>query len=331
MNFLYKIHPFVSYAVFGTIIGYGIILLLTRTLYRHNPRARASLLAVPLIIPFASYLLSLFFSLNPHCVLYGGVVGSGTIGKLLLELCNISTAIGKFLTPAFLITASLAVLKAVFSWTTLWKYRAQYGYATPEQYPELLGIVTELSERLQIRVPKVIITPFSFGQSFTCGFTRPEIVLSKGVLDAVDVEELEAIVAHELAHVSRFDSLTNWLTVFLRDVIFFVPVSYWIFNQYTEQKEMAADDLTIELTHKPLAFAQALIKVWKISPRSIWYKVRMDNLSPNPGLVKKGGLLEVRIQRILDGPVAVIGRQPSVAIVVPVVLVVIILGLFYIC
>lgn len=333
MHFLNKVHPFVNYAVFGTLLGTLLVIFLSRWLYSNNPKAKASLLMLPLVIPYLTYVLAMLFSFNSRCTLYGMQMSAGLLSKLSVELCRLSTLVGNYLTPFFLVSAALAILKLLTSTLTMRRYRNQFGYATQHEYGELLRTVEELSQRLNIRSPQVIVTSFNFGQAFTTGFLHPEIVISQGILSAVDSEELEAILAHELAHVSRLDSLTNWLSVFLRDVIFFVPVSYWVYQQHTNYKELAVDELTVRLTEKPLAYAQALIKVWRLSSHSFWYKLGIDNWSPNPSLVKGRGILEHRIQCIVDGPRANVGCNdgPPVSVVMLMVTVVSVSGLFFIC
>lgn len=333
MHFLDKVHPFVNYAVFGSLMGTLLVIFLIRWLYPNNSKAKAHLFILPLVIPYLTYALAMIFSFNTRCTIHGLPTVTGVLGSMSMELCRISTWVGKYLTPIFLVSAGIAVCKVVASMVTLRKYRDQFGYATPTEYGELLGIVDGLSEKLNIKAPQVIVTPFAFGQAFTTGFRQPQIVISRGVLEVADAEELEAIIAHELVHVQRMDSLTNWLSVLLRDVIFFTPVSYWTFKQYINEKELTVDMQTVRLTGKPLAYAEALIKVWRLSPHSWWYKLAVDNWSPNPSLVKEQGILERRIQRIVDGPLdnpESISGPPIVWTMISVV-VVTVSGLFFIC
>jgi len=88
--------------------------------------------------------------------------------------------------------------------------------------------------------------------------------------------------------------------VFLRDLMFFTPLVFWAFRDLTAEKEKASDDFAIRLTGKPMAFAQALIKVWRMSPRTLFDNLALDNFMPHPNFVSQAGILEHRVKRILN-------------------------------
>jgi len=78
----------------------------------------------------------------------------------------------------------------------------------------------------------------------------------------LDNEELEAVLTHELIHLSRGDYLMNWVAIMLRDAFFYLPTSWRAYGQFSREKEMACDDLVVHVTRRPLALASALAKVW---------------------------------------------------------------------
>jgi beta-lactamase regulating signal transducer with metallopeptidase domain len=67
---------------------------------------------------------------------------------------------------------------------------------------------------------------------------------------------------HELAHVARQDPLIFWMGRVLRDAFWYLPTSRAAYRQLEEDKEFACDDLVVGVTHRPLALASALTKVW---------------------------------------------------------------------
>ena len=67
---------------------------------------------------------------------------------------------------------------------------------------------------------------------------------------------------HELAHVARRDTLILWMGRVLRDAFWYLPTSRAAYRQLEEDKEFACDDLVVGMTHRPLALASALTKVW---------------------------------------------------------------------
>ena len=94
------------------------------------------------------------------------------------------------------------------------------------------------------------------------GIRRPTILLSRWMLEQLDEQELEAVVTHELMHISRHDYLLNWIATMLRDAFFYLPTSQRAYQQFRREKELACDDLVVAATRRPLALASALTKVW---------------------------------------------------------------------
>ena len=95
------------------------------------------------------------------------------------------------------------------------------------------------------------------------GYKSPRIVLTSGLLEILDNEELEGVVAHELAHVKSRDNYLNWVFVF-RELTFFSPFTQAAYAVFSQAREEAADITAISGSEeRGLALASALIKVAK--------------------------------------------------------------------
>jgi heat shock protein HtpX len=80
---------------------------------------------------------------------------------------------------------------------------------TSAEYPTLHAITTRVASQLDVPLPTIAVSHRSKPEAITIGY-RPEnitLILSEGLLDALDDEELEAVVAHELAHVANMDAM----------------------------------------------------------------------------------------------------------------------------
>ncbi len=62
----------------------------------------------------------------------------------------------------------------------------------------------------------MVMATDEFPVPFTIGFFRPTVVLNSSLLESFKGRRLEAILAHEIAHIKRFDSLTRWLAIVLK-------------------------------------------------------------------------------------------------------------------
>lgn len=287
------IHPFILYVVFGTLLGYTMIRLFKRIPYFKNSASRPLLYNVILIVPFVAYVI--YRPYYDRCIIYGH-----PLGVVNDWLCAAGTTVATILTPLFFLVALLAFLKAALSIYATRKIIKRYGYAGEDDYPELFSMLDGLCRKIGVKMPGIIVTDDRIGRSFTMGYRSPVIVFSKGVIDELDRDEMETVLAHELGHIVRGDSLTTWVTVFLRDLMFFSPIVYWVFRDMSCEKEMVTDDFAVNLTNKPMAFAQALIKVWRLSPRTLFDSILLDNFMPHPNFVNYSGILELRVKRILN-------------------------------
>lgn len=129
--------------------------------------------------------------------------------------------------------------------------------------PELQALVDDLAERLGAAHPRLQLYAYDRPLALTSGVFRPTVLLSTWMVEHLDRRELEAVLAHELEHVAQRDYLVIWLATVLRDAFFYVPTSWAAYRQLQHEKELACDDLAVDATHRPLALASALAKVWQ--------------------------------------------------------------------
>src|SRR5262245_46845505 len=131
--------------------------------------------------------------------------------------------------------------------------------------PALQRLVDHQAKQVKVSPPRARVCVFNRPLALTYGLRRPTLLFSTWLLENLDQRELEAVVAHELAHVARHDYLVVWLATILRDAFFYLPVCRAAYRQLQTEKEFACDDFAVGLTRRPLALASALAKVWQHS------------------------------------------------------------------
>jgi beta-lactamase regulating signal transducer with metallopeptidase domain len=121
--------------------------------------------------------------------------------------------------------------------------------------PAIAGIVRTPSSRRQVRlcVSNELTVPAALG------LFRPAIVFPADLLPQLSSHEVEMIVRHEMAHLSRWDDWTNLAQKIVKAVFFFHPAVWWIENRLTLEREMACDDIVLAQTDSPRAYASSLI------------------------------------------------------------------------
>jgi Zn-dependent protease with chaperone function len=158
-----------------------------------------------------------------------------------------------------------------------------------ERRAEAEDLLRSLSRRAGIALPRLHLTGRPVGAAVT-GVRRPAMVLSSHLLDVLGHEELEAVVAHEVAHIRRRDVLLKWIIRAFAATFAWLPTSWVLPRLLDREREKACDDFAVTLTGKPLALAEALVVLWQSRAPGL-----------RGGLAVTAGALEERIARLLHG------------------------------
>jgi beta-lactamase regulating signal transducer with metallopeptidase domain len=127
----------------------------------------------------------------------------------------------------------------------------------------------------------------------TIGHFKPIILFPLGLVTGLPQEQVEALLAHELAHITRKDYLVNILQNFVDILFFYHPGVRWISSHIRVERENCCDDIAVSLSGDSLNFARALINI-----------KGYDMRTPHPAMAAAGkragtrGLL-TRVKRLL--------------------------------
>jgi beta-lactamase regulating signal transducer with metallopeptidase domain len=92
----------------------------------------------------------------------------------------------------------------------------------------------------------------------TAGWWRPVVLVPASLLSGMPPELLEALLAHELAHVRRFDYLVNLIQSAIEILLFYHPTVWWLSTRIRVEREQIADDLAASTLGEPRRLALAL-------------------------------------------------------------------------
>lgn len=97
------------------------------------------------------------------------------------------------------------------------------------------------------------------------GIFKPVILFPIGMVSQLHPSQVEAILAHEIAHILRSDMLTQTLCSLAKALLFYHPAMWWMQRSLAEEREFACDEFAINLTANPPALAKALanVKAWE--------------------------------------------------------------------
>jgi beta-lactamase regulating signal transducer with metallopeptidase domain/Ca2+-binding EF-hand superfamily protein len=168
---------------------------------------------------------------------------------------------------------------------------------------DLLERASRIAQRLGVRAAWTVRSSASVLEPMTFGWLRPIVVVPISLLTAEPPDIIDAVLAHELAHIRRYDLWVNALQRLVESVLFFHPVVWWMSRQVRRERELCCDDMAVRLTGAPLVYATALERV--ASQRVAW--------SVAPLAVAMGaGALHYRVRRVLGMTDAVVADGASV-------------------
>ncbi|WP_165247772.1 M56 family metallopeptidase [Paludisphaera soli] len=130
------------------------------------------------------------------------------------------------------------------------------------------GRARALARRLRLRrTPSVRVHP-RMPAPCLAGVLRPAILIPDAWLKTATTPEIDAVLAHELAHARRLDHVANLMQRMIEACFFFHPCVHWLSRSARREAEPCADALAARLTGDPLALARALESVALFRPTS---------------------------------------------------------------
>jgi beta-lactamase regulating signal transducer with metallopeptidase domain len=93
------------------------------------------------------------------------------------------------------------------------------------------------------------------------GWLRPIVLLPASALAGLTAQQLELILAHELAHVRRHDYLVNLLQSAAETLLFYHPAVWWVSSRIRVEREHCCDDLAVRACGSAVRYARALVEL----------------------------------------------------------------------
>jgi len=123
---------------------------------------------------------------------------------------------------------------------------------------ELVERFRAVANRLGMAVDGRIFASHRVRQAVVAGFWRPVVLLPLSWLAEMPPDALEAIVAHELAHIRRYDLWVSLVQRVLETLLFYHPAVWWLSRRLDRQRELCCDALAVQATGQRVVYVQAL-------------------------------------------------------------------------
>ena len=231
----------------------------------------------------------------------------GILALLYLVFITVLAYFGLGFLPIMIISAVFILSQWFFSdKLVMWSTGAKI--VTKEQYGELHSMVEKVAYVNNLPNPKVAVVNSQVPNAFTTGKSHRNsvVAVTSGLLETLDSEELEGVLAHEITHIKNRDVLVitlaslfstlawqimqfsffgsmygagrdrnNGSAIFIIIAVAFITwiVSFLIIRAISRYREYSADRGAAQTTGKPASLANALLKITgkmsKVSPKDI--------------------------------------------------------------
>ena len=173
-------------------------------------------------------------------------------------------------------------------WIVAARMRSMLVRPAPAEWQRKLD---RIKAHIRISRPVTLIVSAIVQVPTVVGWLRPLILVPVGALRGIEPELVEALLAHELAHIRRHDYLVNVPQGIAETMLFYHPAVWWVSNQIRNERELCCDDIAVAICGNTITYVRALTELEACRP------VHMT-----PVLAANGGSLADRIARLLACP-----------------------------
>lgn len=178
-------------------------------------------------------------------------------------------------------------IRAAGGWWQLERVRRRAGVAIPLQVDASFRRVSQrlhMGRSIALRISDEVISPLAMG------IWRAAVVLPASAVLLLSPAQLEAVIAHELAHIRRWDYLCNLLQTTAECLLFFHPAVWWVSRCTRELREVCCDEVAARSCGDPIIYAEALLQM---------EEHRSEKLQLAMALKGHNGSLLMRVKQIL--------------------------------
>jgi len=124
-----------------------------------------------------------------------------------------------------------------------------------QQHVYMLSQAMGMQKAVQLMESALVQVPMAIG------FAKPVILLPIGAVTGLTQAQVEAVLAHELAHILRRDYLVNLLQSVVDMLFFYHPALWWVSGVVRAERENCCDDIAVALCGDTLTYARALAEL----------------------------------------------------------------------
>ncbi len=192
----------------------------------------------------------------------------------------------------WLVGMVMALLRLLGNISYIYYLKNKLNFPVDEYWENALS---SIANKLDVKKKIAILESALVRAPIVIGHLKPMILFPIGAINRLSMEEVESIIAHELAHVKRNDYIINILMNVAESIFYFHPAMWWLSAQIKVEREHCCDDIAIEALGSPINYAKSLVAVQEMSyysPQLAMAFATKENKSQ----------LAVRVNRLISKP-----------------------------
>ena len=214
--------------------------------------------------------------------------------SVLLSKLSVSPSVSQKLLVAWLIGVAFLSLRLCVGW---WTARRLTRVSVSQPRLEILSHAERIMGALKIQGAVTVLESALVKVPMTMGWWKPVVLLPAAAMTGLSLEQIDALVAHELAHVRRHDYLVNLAQSAIETLLFYHPAVWLVSGAVRHERELCCDDIALEVCGgDSVTYASALADLEQMR-------------IAEPALAANGGSLLVRVKRILGHDAAAVSRS----------------------
>ncbi|MGA9461192.1 MAG: M56 family metallopeptidase [Terracidiphilus sp.] len=205
----------------------------------------------------------------------------------------------RWIDGAWVLGVLLLSLRSIGGWWVIQRLRRT---AVDEAPSAVRASFERVSAALGLRRSVLLRVSSAIAGPITVGAVRAMVLLPVSAITLLGPDEVEMVLAHELAHVRRADFLCNLLQTLVETLFFFHPAVWWIGKRIRHERELCCDDIALRICPNPVTYATALFRLEEQRVRRWRLAMAFDGDQSNQ-------TLRMRIARILGEPTSQVGGR----------------------
>jgi len=186
------------------------------------------------------------------------VAAAGSAAGQGVHAARVDSAVLPWLVLAWLSGVVFLLARLAAGWRQIHRLRRR---ALRQPVCEWQGVAETIARRLRLSRAVRVVETAAASVPVVIGWLRPVILLPVRAMTGLTREQIELVLAHELAHIRRHDFLLNAFQSVVESLLFYHPAVWWVSRRMREEREFCCDDLAVSVCGDPVSYARMLTEL----------------------------------------------------------------------